>query len=202
MNAQDLHKIMPLAGPLCEVFAPHLNAACMAFNVSSRERQAAFLATISHESGQLRSLAENLNYGAPGLIKNWPSRFPTMAVAQAYARNPEKIANKVYADRMGNGNEASGDGFKHRGFGLIMATGKTNQADIGKQFGIALDAVQAWLQTPEGASQSAAYLWRKFGCNELADKGKIQQIRKVINGGLIGLDEFVAINQTALRVLV
>lgn len=202
MNAADLHKIMPTAGPLADEFAPHLNRACMEFNISTKARQASFIAQIAHESGQLRSLSENLNYGADGLMKTWPSRFPTRELALQYARQPEKIANKVYANRMGNGDEASGDGYRYRGAGLIQLTGKDNQAACAKQFGISPAAMGDWLRTPEGASRSAAWFWKTHGCNEMADKGFTERITKVINGGLNGQAERLAFYSAANQVLV
>lgn len=211
MNAADLHKIMPLAGPLCEVFAQHLNAACMEFNISTRMRQASFLPQIAHESGQLRNLVENLNYKPDALLTTFNTskiiRF-TRALAEQYGRtaarpaNQEMIANIAYANRMGNGSIESGDGWRFRGAGLIQLTGKENQADCAKYFRIDLDTIGSWLRTPEGASRSAAWFWRTHGCNELADKGMTELITKTINGGDNGLAERIALYQTALQVLV
>lgn len=202
MNASDLHKIMPLAGPLADEFAGPLNAAQMEFGISSKARQASFLSQIAHESGQLRSLQENLNYSADGLMKTWPSRFPTREIALEYARQPEKIANKVYANRMGNGDEASGDGWRFRGASLIQLTGKDNQSACARNFNIPLCDVGDWLRTPIGASRSAAWFWRTHKLNELADKGDQTAIRKVVNGGTLGLAECLAFFNLANKVLV
>ncbi len=151
------------------------------------KRMAAFLAQVGHESGGLRIIKENLNYSAQGLMKTWPRRFPTLAEARTYARNPEKIANRVYASRMGNGNEASGDGFRFIGRGLIQLTGRDNYTRFAKSVGKSLAETIQYLDTPEGAVASAAWFWDVNKLNIYADKNDFIGLTRRINGGTIGL---------------
>ena len=151
------------------------------------KRMAAFLAQIAHESGGFNFVEEGLNYSAQALMKTWPKRFPTLAIARQYARNPQKIANKVYANRMGNGTEASGDGYKFRGRGLIQLTGKDNYTRFAKSIGKTLDETIAYLETAEGAVASAAWFWDANKLNIYADKGDFTGLTRRINGGTIGL---------------
>lgn len=151
------------------------------------KRMAAFLAQVAHESGGLNVIQENLNYSAQGLMKTWPKRFPTLTIAKQYARNPQKIANKVYANRMGNGSEASGEGYKFRGRGLIQLTGKDNYTRFAKSIGKTLDETIKYLETPEGAVASAAWFWDANKLNIYADKGDFTGLTRRINGGTIGL---------------
>ena len=151
------------------------------------KRMAAFLAQVAHESGSFNFTAEGLNYSAQALRKTWPKRFPTLAIAQQYARNPQKIANKVYANRMGNGPESSGDGYKFRGRGLIQLTGKDNYTKFAKAIGKTLDQAIAYLETPEGAVASAAWFWDANKLSIYADKGDFVGLTRRINGGTIGL---------------
>jgi putative chitinase len=151
------------------------------------KRMAAFLAQIAHESGGFNFTKEGLNYSAQALMKTWPKRFPTLAIAQQYARKPEKIANKVYANRMGNGTEASGDGYKFCGRGLIQLTGKDNYTRFAKSIGKTLDQTVAFLETAEGAVASAGWYWDVNKLNVYADKGDFVGLTRRINGGIIGL---------------
>jgi putative chitinase len=151
------------------------------------KRMAAFLAQVAHESGGFNFVKEGLSYSAASLTKTWPRRFPTVAAAQPYARNAEKIANKVYANRMGNGTEASGDGFKFRGRGLIQLTGKDNYTRFAKSIGMTLNEAVAYLETAEGAVASAGWFWDANKLNIYADKGDFVGLTKRINGGTIGL---------------
>lgn len=151
------------------------------------KRMAAFLAQVAHESGGFNFVKEGLNYSAQALMKTWPKRFPTLAVANQYARNPQKIANKVYADRMGNGSEASGDGWKYCGRGLIQLTGKDNYTRFAKAIGKTLDEAVEYLETPAGAVASAGWFWDANKLNVYADKGDFTGLTRRINGGTIGL---------------
>ena len=151
------------------------------------KRMAAFLAQVAHESGAFNFTKEGLSYSAQSLMKVWPKRFPTLAIAQQYARKPEKIANKVYANRMGNGDEKSGDGYKFCGRGLIQLTGKDNYSRFAKSIGKTLDETVAYLETPEGAVASAAWFWDANKLNVYADKGDFVGLTRRINGGTIGL---------------
>lgn len=159
------------------------------YNITTVERVAAFLAQCGHESADFTVLKENLNYSAEGLSKVFPKRFPTVAAAQPYNRNPEKIANKIYADRMGNGPEASGEGFKFRGRGAIQLTGKENYTKFAASVGKTLDEAVAYTETLDGAIESACWFWTTNKLNDIADKNDIVTLTKRINGGTIGLED-------------
>lgn len=159
-------------------------------------RQAAFLATLLEESAHFTHVEENLNYSATGLLKTFPKHF-SIPDSVAYAHHPEKIANRAYADRMGNGDEASGDGWKFRGRGFIQLTGKDNYTDIG-----ALTNPDR-LTTPEGAVDSAVWFYtvKHTNLNTLADIGNIAAITHIVNGGSNGLPERIAFYNKARDVL-
>lgn len=163
-------------------FLPHIISAMKEFSIDTPLRQAHFLAQIFHESGNLDAVEENLNYGAKGLMGTWPSRFDA-ATAALYERKPEKIANKVYANRMGNRDEASGDGWKHRGLGLIQTTGKDNQFACALALNIDPTTITEYLKTEEGASRSAGYFWKKNNLNRYADKDDVDAVSDAINIG-------------------
>ncbi|XSS65421.1 glycoside hydrolase family 19 protein [Pseudomonas sp. B11] len=205
ITEQQLLQILPNARPVAGVFVPALNRAIARWKIDSRVRQAAFLAQVGHESGQLRSLVENLNYSAEALVRTWPARFSIQSSA-AYARQPEKIANRVYGGRMGNGPEACGDGWRYRGRGLIQLTGRNNYRAAGAGLGLPLEAQPEMLEQPEQAAQSAAWWWAQHGLNELADAGRIQDIGSIINTGSPGrmpngATERQALYELALKVL-
>lgn len=183
VNTQQLLQILPNARPVAGIFLPALNRAMARFKIDSRVRMAAYLAQIGHESGQLRNLVENLNYNAEALMRVWPTRFPP-AIAQEYARKPERIANSVYNARMGN--VLPGDGWRYRGRGLIQLTGRSNYEAAGAALGLPLDDQPELLEQPENAAMSAAWWWSKHGLNELADAGRFQDIGSIINTGKPG----------------
>ena len=151
------------------------------------KRIAGFLAQIAHESGGFNFVKENLNYSAEGLRKVFPKYFPTDELAKAYARQPEKIANRVYANRMKNGDEASGDGFKFRGRGLIQLTGRDNYTRFAEAVNLSIDETIAYLETPNGAVASAGWFWDNNKLNQWCDKDDFVTLTKRINGGTIGL---------------
>ena len=162
------------------------------FQIDSALRLAHFLAQCGHESGGFRVTSENLNYSAKGLMGIFKKYFPTEAIANQYQRNPQKIANKVYANRMANGSEASGDGYKFRGRGYIQLTGRDNYTLFGKAIG------EDIASNPDSVSGkyallSAAWFWSKNGLNKLADGGAgdavVTSITKRVNGGTIGLPD-------------
>jgi putative chitinase len=160
------------------------------FGVNTPLRLAHFLAQCGHESGGFRLTQENLNYSAKGLMGIFKKYFPTQALADAYARKPEKIANRVYGGRMGNGPEASGEGFKFRGRGYIQLTGKQNYT----AFDLAVEddiLANPDLVSTKHALASAAWFWKKNGLNLIADTGSstevVTKITKRVNGGTIGL---------------
>src|ERR1017187_563352 len=168
-----------------ELYVSPLNSAMERFEINTTTRVCAFLAQVGHESGRLARTSENLNYSAEGLLATFPSHF-VADEATAYAHQPERIADHIYANRMGNGDEASGEGWKHRGYGLIQITGKANQAECGVELGLPLESSPELLEQPDNAALSAAWFWNKHGCNALADAGEFAAITKRINGGLIG----------------
>lgn len=173
-----------------------LTAAMERFEINSSARIAAFLAQIAHESGELRRVVENLNYSASGLTRVWPRRFPTIEKATQYARQPEKLANYVYAKRLGNGDEASGDGWRFRGRGLLQITGRGNYRSSGRALDLALEAEPELLEAPATAALAAAQFWSVRGLNELADDRNddnddedFVRISVIINGGRVGLPD-------------
>ena len=160
------------------------------FEINTPLRLAHFLAQCGHESGGFRVVNENLNYSAKGLMGIFKKYFPSQALAEAYQRKPEKIANKVYASRMGNGDEASGEGFKFRGRGYIQLTGKSNYTSFAKSIGEDVVASPNLVATKYPLA-SAAWFFNKNGLHKLADGGAtdavVTQITKRVNGGTIGL---------------
>ena len=158
------------------------------YGINSALRLSHFLAQTAHESGGFRVISENLNYSADGLSKIFPKYFKDRDPNE-YARNPEKIANVVYASRMGNGDTDSGDGYKFRGRGLIQLTGRSNYTALSNDLGVELDQVVEYLETPDGAVESAAWFWNKNGLNALADADDVTAVTKRINGGTIGLED-------------
>jgi putative chitinase len=169
------------------------------YDISTPVRQAAFIGQCAHESGNFKTLQENLNYSAEGLMKTWPSRFPTKEVANQYARQPAKIAGKVYNGRLGNTSEE--EAAKYLGRGLIQLTGKENYDHCGLGIGVDLLSNPALLLDPRYAALSAGWFWNKKGLNALADAGDAVTITKRINGGALGLDDRLAKTDKALRVL-
>ncbi|MHA5526101.1 glycoside hydrolase family 19 protein, partial [Pseudomonas aeruginosa] len=157
ITEQQLLQIFPHAGPRAGVFVGALNRGMTRFGITSPVRAAAFLAQVGHESGQLTRLVENLNYSARGLAATWPSRYlgadgQPNALAQRLARNPRAIANNAYASRNGNGDEASGDGWRYRGRGLLQITGRSNYRAAGTGLGQPLEQEPELLEQPEWAA--------------------------------------------------
>jgi putative chitinase len=162
------------------------------YKVNTLLRLSHFLAQCGHESANFRAVKENLNYSAEGLNKTFKKYFPTLESAKDYARQPERIASKVYANRMGNGNEASKDGFKYLGRGFIQLTGKANYLEFDKSVPEDIIANPELVATKYPLA-SAAWFWNKNGLNEIADKGAtdavVKSITKRVNGGTIGLED-------------
>ena len=157
--------------------------------IDTELRVAAFVSQCAHESANFTVLRENLNYSADGLMRTWPSRFPTVEIANQYARQPEKIANRAYADRMGNGPESSGDGWRYAGKGLIQLTGKDNCTRFADSVKRPLAEIPAYLVTFDGAVESACWFWTDKKLNPLADAGDVLAITRRINGGENGLKD-------------
>ena len=166
-----------------------LNDTFVKYDISTPQRQACFIGQCQHESANFTKLEEGLNYSASRLMAVWPSRFPNLDVASQYANNPEKLANKIYSGRMGNGDEESGEGYAYRGRGLIQMTGKESYANCGSGLGVDLISNPDLLLNPKYAALSAGWFWSKKGLNDLADTGDYETMTKRINGGLIGLDD-------------
>ena len=171
------------------------------YEINTPKRIAAFIAQCAHESGGFRFLKENLNYKAESLMKTFPKYFSDRDTANAYAKQPAKIANRVYANRMGNGDEASGDGYKYCGRGLIQLTGKSNYSWFAASLEISPEEASAYLETFEGAAQSACWFWESNNLNVEADAGDIKKMTKKINGGYIGLDDRIKHYEHALHIL-
>mgnify|MGYP003348821773 FL=1 len=171
------------------------------YDINTVPRVAAFLAQTAHESGGYRAIKENLNYKAESLMRVWPRYFPDMATANRYAHNQEAIANRAYANRMGNGPEESGDGWKFCGRGLIQLTGKDNYSRYAQSTEQSLDEASEHLTTFEGCVQSAAWFWEANNLNQYADNGDILTMTKRINGGTIGLEDRIKHYKHALHVL-
>lgn len=167
----------------------------------NKKRAAAFLAQTAHESGGFNFVKENLNYSAKGLMGTFKKYFPNEALAKQYERQPEKIANRVYANRMSNGDEASGDGYKFCGRGLIQLTGRANYTKFSQDLGISLDETVAYLETPEGAVSSAGWFWDQNNLNSYCDKDDFIGLTKRINGGTIGLEDRKHHYEIALKAL-
>jgi putative chitinase len=174
------------------------------YDINTPNRIAAFVAQCAHESGGFMVLKENLNYKAATLRKIFPKYFPNDQIAQEYASKPNKqvaIASKVYANRMGNGDEASQEGYKFCGRGLIQLTGRSNYQAFADSLEMNIDDVPEYLQTFEGAAQSACWFWETNKLNQWADAGDILTLTKRINGGTIGLEDRKKHYEHALHVL-
>ena len=172
------------------------------FGISTPLRFVHFIAQIAHESGEFKSMEENLNYSADGLLRVFPKYFTKETAAQ-YARKPEKIANKVYANRMGNGDEASGDGWRFKGRGAIGTTGRDNyKAYADSEFCVGdLMNHPEWLAQSPGCYKSAMYFWWKNGLNQIADTDDVVKVTKRVNGGTNGLAQRQYYYRMAKRVM-
>lgn len=178
-----------------------LNQTFDRFGILTPRQQASFIGQCSHECGNFRLLEENLNYKAATLMRLWPKRFPTLEFANQYAGNPKKIANMVYANRMGNRDEASGDGYRFRGRGCIQTTGHAAYFHAGQALGVDFVMEPELVATPQYAALTAGFFWKTHDLNQYADKMDVTTMTKRINGGLIGLeDRKIHINQ-ALAIL-
>jgi putative chitinase len=160
-----------------------------------------FIAQCAHESGNFVFIKENLNYRADSLMKTFKRYFPTLDLAQQYEKKPEKIANRVYANRMGNSDEASGDGWRYCGRGLIQLTGKDNYTFFAGSLGITVEEASEYLATFEGAAQSACWYWEQNNLNRFADANDVRGLTRAINGGYIGLEDRQKHTEHAMHVL-
>jgi len=164
-----------------------INDVAPTYDINTNNRLAAFLAQCMHESANFTVLKENLNYSAQSLQRVWPSHFPDEDTANSYAHQPEKIANRAYANRMGNGDEASGDGWLCSGKGAIQMTGRANYQEFADSIEMDFNDVSDYLLTERGAIESACYFFKKHNLNSIADTGDIDQISKIVNGGTLGM---------------
>jgi putative chitinase len=174
------------------------------YEINTPQRIAAFVAQCAHESGNFMVLKENLNYRAATLRKIFPKYFPNDAIANDYATRLNKqaaIANRAYANRMGNGDESSGEGWKFCGRGLIQLTGKNNYQAFADSLEMNINDVPEYLGTFEGAAQSACWFWETNNLNRFADKGDIKGLTRAINGGFIGLEDRIKHYNHALHVM-
>jgi putative chitinase len=178
-----------------------LNETFEKFGINTVRQQGAFIGQCSHECGNFKTLEENLNYRAATLMKLWPKRFPTLEVANQYAGNPKKIANMVYASRMGNRDESSGDGFRFRGRGAIQLTGHAGYFHAGKALDVDFVMHPDLVSTPKYAALTAGWFWSTHGCNQLAENADWVGLTKKINGGTIGLEDRIKHIQQAISVL-
>jgi putative chitinase len=166
-----------------------IKKACTKFEIDTVREVACFLAQSAHESGGYTHLEESLNYRAPRLMQVWPKRFPSLAIANQYAGNAQKLANKVYGGRMGNGDEGTGDGFRFRGRGLFQLTGRDNYTRFGKSIGMSAEQAADYINSKEGAAMSAAWFFDDRGLDRLAATPGVEDETRAINGGIIGLPE-------------
>lgn len=159
------------------------------YKIDTPKRIAGFLSQCGHESSDFNILQENLNYSAQGLLATFPKYFSDMTTATAYQRQPQRIANRVYGSRMGNGPEASGDGWKYRGRGAIQLTGKNNYSTFAKYINKTLDETVSYLETLSGSVESACWFWSTNNLNALADSADVRAMTRRINGGTHGLED-------------
>lgn len=202
LKKEQLKELLP-KNPYIDHWHNALSILLPDYEINTPQRMAAFIAQCSHESGGFMVLKENLNYKAASLRKLFGKYFPNDEIANQYASKPNKqeaIANRIYASRMGNGDEASGDGYKFCGRGLIQLTGRDNYTFFAGSLGITVEEASEYLQTFEGAAQSACWFWETNNLNQWADKGDIVTLTKRINGGTIGLEDRIKHYEHALHV--
>lgn len=180
-------KIMQTVFPACHdptYWASVLPAIGAQFGIDTVPRFGMWLAQCGYESADFNKATgrENMSYSAAGLVKTFPHEFPTIEQATPYARQPEKIACVVYANRLGNGSVESGDGWKFRGGGMIQLTGRANYTAAGKALGVNLWDWPRQIEKPDVSAKVAGWFWQSHGCNELADAGNFERITETING--------------------
>lgn len=191
---------MPRAGGRIHDFLDPINDALGRFGIDTPHEVASWLAQIAHESAQLTRTVENLNYSADGLMRTWPKRFGSNLARQC-ERQPERIANIAYANRMGNGPPESGDGYRYRGRGLPMVTGKNNYRACGEALGVNLLMEPARLCEPEYAALSAGWFWQANKLDQYDDDRDVQEETRIVNGGATGLAERQAYFDKAIEVI-
>lgn len=200
LSKDDFHKILH-GNPYTDYWYHALEQCLPDYDVNTPKRVSAFLAQCMHESGNFKFLKENLNYRAESLMRVWPRYFPNIEIARQYAQKPEMIANRAYGGRMGNGDESSGDGWKFCGRGLIQLTGRNNYQAFADSIETPIDDIPEYLQTFEGAVQSACWFWENNKLNTWADQGDMVTLTKRINGGTLGLEDRIKHYQHILHIL-
>jgi putative chitinase len=202
LTLEQLNHIVP-KNPYIEHWYEAFEQLLPDYDINTPQRVAAFVAQCAHESGGFTAIKENLNYRPESLVKLF-SKYFDLATAQQYCSHPNKqelIANRIYANRMGNGDEASGDGYRYCGRGLIQLTGKSNYTRFAESLEMNVENVPEYLSTFEGAAQSACWFWESNNLNKWADAGDIVKMTKIINGGTIGLEDRIKHYEHALHVL-
>lgn len=206
ITSEQLKKIAPIKEDKIDLFLEPLNDAMTQYEINTKNRIAAFLAQVLVESSNFETMQENLYYTTPKRLQQvWPRAFPTIEIAQQYLRNPEKLANRVYSGTynkfLGNGDEASGDGWKFSGKGLIQLTGRYNFAQASKEMNIDFVSNPNLLLDPKYACLTAAYFFKSKGCNKLADMGLFEQVTGRINAAKLHLEERTKLYKKGLEVL-
>jgi len=202
LTLQQLQQLLP-KNPYVNHWHEALEQLLPDYEINTAQRIAAFIAQCAHESGGFTAIKENLNYRPESLVKLFGKYF-NLDSAKQYCAHPNKqeyIANRIYASRMGNGDEASGDGYRYCGRGLIQLTGKSNYQNFADSLQMAVEDVPEYLATFEGAAQSACWFWEANNLNRWADAGDILKMTKIINGGTIGLEDRIKHYEHALHVL-
>jgi len=199
LSQEQLSQIIP-GNPYIDHWYKALSEALPDYDINSPQRVASFLAQCGHESGGFTAIKENLNYKAESLVRVWPKYFNT-GNANDYAHNQEKIANRAYASRMGNGDEASGDGYRFCGRGLIQLTGRSNYQAFADSIQEDINNLPDYLATFEGCVQSACWFWEANNLNQYADNYDLLTMTKKINGGTLGLDDRTARYKKALQIM-
>jgi putative chitinase len=203
LTLSQLKQLLP-KNPYVEHWHRALSQLLSDYDINTPNRIAAFVAQCAHESGGFMVLKENLNYKAATLRKIFPKYFPNDQIAQEYASKPNKqvaIASKVYANRMGNGDEASQEGYKFCGRGLIQLTGRSNYQAFADSLEMDINDVPEYLVTFEGACQSACWFFEVNNLNRFSDQGDIKGLTRAINGGYIGLEDRIKHYEHALHIL-
>jgi len=200
LSQDQLAQIIP-GNPYVDHWYTALSQALPDYDINTPQRVAAFLAQCGHESGGFTAIKENLNYKAESLVRVWPKYFPNMDIANQYAHNQEKIANRAYANRMGNGPEESGDGYRFCGRGLIQLTGRSNYQAFADSIETDINDLPEYLATFEGCVQSACWFWEANNLNQYADNFDLVTMTKKINGGTLGLDDRTERYKKALQIM-
>jgi putative chitinase len=202
LSVEQLAAIMQCPVQRAVAWQPHLEETIKRYSINTNSRLAMFLAQIGHESGSLARVEENLNYTSPERLQQiFPRHFTTLDMARQYVGKPEWIGSRVYANRLGNGPEATGDGFRYRGRGLIQVTGKANYAEMAYLLALPLVGQPELLMLPQNAALSAGAFWNARQLNRFADAGQFEQTTRIINGGLHGHTDRVARFKRALTFL-